>query len=177
MAGIVIAVSLQLDLIDRLYKAMYTNGAKLGPFGFVLTGLVLAGGSAGVNNILKALGFRSLQGDEVRLPRPRPTEAWLAVSLKRKKSIDGPVQVFLTRDNEGERLIGTITGMKAPRILARLRTNPMRYPTVAGFPVPADSTVIVQLRDPTLPSGQDKSDSWGPYTIAGGAIIDFDLVL
>lgn len=177
IAGIVIAVSLQLDLVDRLYKAMFAGTAQLGGFGYFLTGLVLAGGSSGVNNILKGLGFRSLQSEEAKLPRPKPTEAWLAVRLKRKRSQSGPVQVFLSRDGQGERLIGTILGTTAPKFLTRLRTNPMRYPTVAGFPVPADSTVMVQLRDPALERGQDMSDPWGPYTVAGGAIIDFDLEL
>ncbi|MDR6670223.1 hypothetical protein [Rhizobium sp. 1399] len=177
VVGILVAWSLQLDLIDRLYKAMYSSGIALGPFGYVLTGLVLAGGSSGVNNILKALGFRSLQSEETKQPRPRPSEAWLAVVLVRKNSTKAPVQVFLTADNEGERLIGTIKGTKVPRFLARLRTNPMRYPTVAGFAVPADSIVTVKLRDPTLPIGQNTSEDWGPYKIAGGAIIDFDLTV
>jgi hypothetical protein len=177
LAGVVVAVSLQLDVIDRLYKAMFVGSSNLGGFGYFLTGLVLAGGSAGVNNILKGLGFRSLQNEQAKLPRPKPTEAWLAVRLKRNRSQSGPVQVFLTQDDRGERLIGTISGTTAPSFLPGLRTNPMRYPTVAGYAIPADSTVMVQLRDPALPAGQDLSEPWGPYTVAGGAIIDFDLEL
>jgi hypothetical protein len=176
-AGILVAWSLGLDVIDRLYKAMFPGGnAGLGAFGYVLTGLVLAGGSAGVNNILKALGFRSLRDEEVRLPKPPTKQAWLAVRLNRK-SAEGPVQVFLTRDNGGERLIGTITGRRAPTFLQPLRANPMRFPPLAGFAVPSDSLVTVQLRDPTLPAGQDASALWGPYRIGEGAIIDFELTL
>lgn len=177
LAGVLVATSLHLDIIDRLYKAMYPGGSGLGPFGYFLTGLVLAGGSAGVNNILKTLGFRSLQTAEAKQPKPRTKEAWLAVRLKRIRSEKTPVQVFLTRDNDGERLIGTIMGTRAPSIFARLRTNPMRYPNVAGFAVPADSLVTVQLRDPTLPAGEDVSEPWGPYRIGEGAIIDFELTL
>ena len=179
VAGIVVAASLGLDVIDRLYKAMFSTGsAGLGVFGYAVTGLVLAGGSAGVNNILKALGFRSVRSEDEKEPKPRKTEAWLAVRLKRALSEKRPVQVFLTRDNEGERLIGTITGTKSPSFLPLLRTNPLRFPPVAGFPVPADSLVTVELRDPSLPTEQSGTEAiWGPYRVSGGAIIDFELTL
>lgn len=172
VAGVLVAVLLRFDVIDRLYKAMFHGGeAGLQGFGYFLTGLILAGGSAGVNKILVGLGFRSLRTEEARLPRPKPTEAWLAVNLVREEA-KGPVQVFVTQDSGGERLVGTISGSTVPRFFAKLRTNPMRYPPVAGFAVPADSLVTVQLRDPV----QDAvSEPWGPYRVAGGAIIDFEL--
>ena len=173
-AGIAVTALLDLDVIALLSKAMTGTKADLAFMGYIVTGLVLAGGSAGVNNILKSLGFRSQLTEEAKGPRPKPTEAWLAVQLKRVEAKAGPVQVFLTRDNEGERLIGTIKGKEKPKIFADLRTNPSRFPPVAGYAVPADSTVTVQLRDPV---SEKVSTIWGPYTVAGGAIIDFELEL
>jgi hypothetical protein len=169
--GWAVAASLDLDVVQRLYAAMLGTADKTFPLGEFVTGLVLAGGSAGVHNIMRALGFRQTDRREEVIQRPEKTEAWLAVRLKRKDA-KGPVQVFVARNGGEGRLVGTITGDKPPpRAFAWAFTDSTRFPTVAGFPVAKDDKVEVILK------AGDKEAKWGPYTVGPGAIIDFELTL
>ena len=57
-----------------------------------ITSLILAGGSAGIYNLMVALGFRS-QRAEVD-PKPPVGQAWVAVRVKRVNAV-GPVNVMV----------------------------------------------------------------------------------
>src|SRR5262252_7366239 len=56
--------------------------------------MVLAGGSAAVNNVLVGLGFRQRRSPEALTPKPPPDKAWIAVRIIRQNVV-GPVNVFL----------------------------------------------------------------------------------
>jgi len=58
-----------------------------GPASRFITALILAGGSAGVNRIMVALGFRSVRTQEEVIPRPPVNTAWVAVRLKRNRAV------------------------------------------------------------------------------------------
>ena len=175
-----VASGLQLDLIDRLYAALDPGNrtdSRLGPVGEAITALVLAGGSAGVNNILQSLGFRRVGRAEEIAPRPKPTEAWLAVQLHREQAV-GPVRVELQQGGSGNwLLIGTIKGTRPPpAAFAWALRDESRFPTTGGYAVPQIVAVEIRL------SGKDSAGSAiekssGPLTLAGGAIIDLDIKL
>lgn len=172
-----VARSLGLDIVERLSEA--TNSAAdaaTSQLGFLLTGLILAGGSSGVNNLFRSLGIRQISRKDEILPKPARNEAWIAVRLRRVNA-RGPVNVLLQRVGQNPRLIGSITGIGSPHpLFAWALTDKSRFPAVAGFQVRGGEYVSLLLegRDET---GAAVTASWGPYTVETGAIIDFELKL
>jgi hypothetical protein len=79
-----------LDIVTNLVN-VYSQKSYLINFpGTFVTALVLAGGSSGVNNLLVALGFRSVKTADQAAPKLPPTEAWISVRLIRAAAV-GPV--------------------------------------------------------------------------------------
>jgi len=173
--------SFDMDIVTDLVN-VYSQRAK--PFqhgfeGYVITALIVAGGSAAVNNILVALGFRSVITHADIAPKPPRTEGWISVTLLRDKAL-GPVDVLigpppvnpLTRSS----LAGTINGgtqfTKFVRLFLR---DAGRFPMSGGYPVPAGSLCQVQLRGIGGDGKPCESRVWGPETIAPGAIVDIEL--
>jgi hypothetical protein len=178
LVGVATASALHFDLVQRLYAALYPIKTGLGPLGIVLTGMVFAGGSAGVNNILRSLGFREVSRTQDIAPKPPKNEAWVAVRVLRKAAVKGPIQVFIERQDElGRKLVGTIQGRRAPsRLFAWALADPTRFPPVGGFRIEKDASVAVILVG-LNEDGEEVSESWGPYRFEGGAIIDLQLEL
>jgi hypothetical protein len=145
--------------------------------GTILTALVLAGGSAGVNNLLVALGYREKKTPETVVPKPPQNKAWVAVRLKRKEAVGG-VSVFIgTRPAAGGHppLVGVIGGRSKPGFRYFL-SDPGRFPTYGGHQVPANTEISIDLVG--VDNGaQVIQRPWGPVTVADGAIIDLELEL
>ena len=147
----------------------------------VLEAMVIAGGSSGVNNMLVALGFRTnLSAAQVQ-PKPKPTEAWIAVALHRHDAV-GPVLVEVGQGTDpatvGWEVAGTIVGKTAPRSIFAFELRDFaRFPTVGGWSVKPDLPYLLRLTG----QGQDgralESTAWGPHALMSGAIVDIDLSL
>ena len=179
-AALLIVTGLNLDLIDRLYAAFDPADVArntLGPIGEVITALVLAGGSSGVNNIFQALGFRRIGRAEEVTPKPKPSEAWLAVRLHRQLAV-GPVRVELQQGGSGPwLLIGTIKGNSPPpAAFAWAVRDQTRFPTTGGYAVPQGVPVELRLTGTDF-GGITRTVPLGPLTLAGGAIIDLEVTL
>lgn len=179
IVGWLVAHGLKFDVVASLYQALYGGQGEVSPLGGLgvfITGLVLAGGSAGVNNILRALGFRRIGPAEGATPRPAATEAWFSVTLQRKDAV-GPVQVLLVGDAGPAVLVGMITGKTPPPPWAAdFVSNDVRFPPVAGHVLSPGATYTLRL------AGADKAGApiqkdWGPFTPGAGAIIDVALTL
>ncbi|MDB5581523.1 MAG: hypothetical protein JWR80_6699 [Bradyrhizobium sp.] len=172
-----VANLLKLDLVGQLYVA--TGGGTaydLKGVGTFITALVLAGGSSGVNNILRSLGFRDIRRDEEVVPRPARTSAWIAVSLNRQDAV-GPVRVLVRKGEAEAALVGMISTGRAPApVLSWLLRDPTRFPTSAGYSVAADERYTILLQGEDTDSNP-LTAAWGPYPIAAGAIIDIELRL
>ena len=95
VAAWIVVYFLNLDIVARLIAVYATtdpakpvNPAELsGPVSIVLTALILAGGSSGVNRIMKGLGFRSNNPEEEKSPKPKLTDAWVSVRHKSKERV------------------------------------------------------------------------------------------
>lgn len=179
-AALLIATGLNLDLIDRIYAALDPADVArnmLGPIGEVITALVLAGGSSGVNNIFQALGFRRIGRVEEVTPKPKPSEGWLAVRLHRQLAV-GPVRVELQQGGAGPwLLIGTIKGNSPPpAAFAWAARDQTRFPTTGGYAVPQGVAVELRLIGTDF-GGITRTVPLGPLTLAGGAIIDLEVTL
>jgi len=175
--------SFDMDIVTDLVN-VYSQRAtpfKHGFEGFVVTALIVAGGSAAVNSIFVALGFRSVVTHADIAPKPPRTEGWISVTLLRKGAI-GPVDVLIgappavpaTRSPIAGTIIGGTRLTKFVRLFLR---DAGRFPMSGGYAVPAGSLCQVHLRGVDQSGKAVESRVWGPETIAPGAIIDIELEL
>ena len=172
-AALILTLFFKPDAIETLMEA-YGGGEVSGGglfFARVIEAMVIAGGSAGVNRLMVALGVRSRVRAQEVVAKPKPTEAWISVGLDRQSAV-GPVYVELQEDEEPPRLAGTITGTRAvPRSF--FRRDYGRLPPAGGWPLTPGREVSVTLVD----SAGNRSGTWGPHRLAAGAIIHIDLAL
>ncbi|MBY5830430.1 hypothetical protein HFN47_14945 [Rhizobium leguminosarum] len=169
-----------LDLVTALVNA--SNPASPKPVntgGQILTALVLAGGSAGVNSILVGLGFRQVSTLQTE-PRPKPDKAWIAVRAVRKPDTKGTIDVLIGREvtlaNGAKEppFVGTIRGKSGLGILSFFALDRGRFPSYGGHEVDSNQEISIVLRD----SGTKENLAlWGPHKLAQGAIVDLDLAI
>lgn len=176
--SLVLVLAFGMDITTTLMNLYNVNGAYTsGPMGIALTALIIAGGSAGVNNILRSLGFREVLKPDTEMVRPPPDKAWLSVTHRRGDS-DDPVNVLLRVDNR-EVVVGSITASKSPGWFARnFLRNKGRFPPSGGYILDPNLSYEVKLQGNVFRDGAFRvvrSESWGPYEIAKGAIIDLEL--
>ena len=84
LGALVVVRAFDLDLMAQLFQVY--NPVANAPdratwFTSVITAMVLAGGSVGVNRVLVALGFRSQLRPEAVEPELEPTEAYVAIRV------------------------------------------------------------------------------------------------
>lgn len=84
VASLLLVHQFHFDLMAQLFDAYFPSGAgtNSNPGTGVLTAMILAGGSVGVNRILTTLGFRSQLKDGEVPPTPDETHAWIAVAVE-----------------------------------------------------------------------------------------------
>ena len=164
-----VAWRLQLDVVTQLNHATGGPDQGLLDLGYFLSGLVLAGGSAGVRNIMEAFGWRDPLPADTRPTGPDKSKAWVSVRAERADRIK-PLNVFLLKSGGNEELVGTIhAGKPVSRGLAWALIDHTRFPPVAGRSVEGGEEYTVSLR---YPDGTAAGLKWGPNRIAEGAIID-----
>ena len=129
---------LDVDIVAKLVSAY--NG-ELQPSRILskcITALILAGGSAGVSNIMRALGFRS-ENRETELNAKAPEDqAWVAVQVTRKNAV-GDFQVKIKEigsaaslPNAPAPIAGTIRA-KRPSLLSLIARGSNRFPQNGGY--------------------------------------------
>jgi hypothetical protein len=168
-----------LDVITRLVNVYAGKDYPVSLPGTLITALVLAGGSSGVNNLLVALGFRSVKTAEQTAPRPPRTEAWIAVRLIRVNAV-GPVTVLIGTDPANLPAAGTIAGSSSSHpFLQYFLRDYGRFPTTGGFAVTpvAGQTYLVRIVGKNAAGGDIGPTTWGPHPLALGALVDVDLSL
>lgn len=173
-AALALVLAFDLDQVGVLIGSYSTASGGPAPAvhdlgSAVLTALVIAGGSAGVNKMLRALGYRSNPVVE-DLPKPARTEAWIAV-LDTSRVRRGTFHVAMRRDTGDWTVLGSITsgGRQTPRFGWALR-NRGRFPPSGGYPVPIDTPIEIGVMG-TAP-GEVPVAIWGPNALAAGAIVD-----
>ncbi|MGE8186027.1 hypothetical protein [Pseudomonas sp. NPDC086278] len=145
-------------------------------FADLLTAMVIAGGSAGVNKLLVALGYRTvLKVDDIK-PRPAPTTAWISVAWVKDKSRQGidTVNVEIT-NGSAFAVVGLLNHSSSRNPLMRLFVRDFgRFPHSGGWEVPVNvplSICLVAANDPTKTSAP-----WSG-TLSPGAMVDIELRL
>lgn len=148
-----------------------TNVGANGP-GILLTAMIIAGGSAGVNRIFRALGFRPVSADSEPLARPPLDKAWIAVRLGIASKAVGTIAVLIGPQGTPT-AAGTINAGsgRMSRLLAYFIRDRHRFPPSGGYVVAPGGPYEVRLEGKDA-AGNPLSAGWGPYAIAQGAIID-----
>jgi hypothetical protein len=153
-----------------------------------LSALVLAGGSAAVNQLFTALGLRPPVSRETspsqRLPPPK--QAWVSVRIIRDKAV-GEVEIgwSVVQNPTDEQknapamagVVGQTRGFRA-HLRALFFADPLRWPSYGGHTVNADDTVYrivatARLRDENAPVTRDIHVG----RFAERAIVDFVTIL
>lgn len=162
----------ELLLFDNLVKALYPKVKDpFGVLGILLSAMMLAGGSAGINNLLVALGFRSLRTPESITPKPEPTMAWVSIRVidAKNRSDPPPLMVKMAVNASSWELIGTIAERSSgPHYFT---ADKGRFPRSGGHAVKGGNSYKFKLADA---NGKDlvPPKEWGTMPIAAGAIID-----
>lgn len=169
-----------LDLVTALAKLIRPGISKLDGTGHILTAMVIAGGSAAVNNLMVGLGFRQVRTPETVVARPPADKGWISVSIVRTDAITGPVTVAIGMpDGHGQvPVVASLNKSTRPGFRYFFR-DPGRFPGSGGYPVKKGDVVTVEvsaLKSVTaIPPLVTKT--WGPHPIADGAIIDLTFTM
>lgn len=180
-AAILVVNMLGMDVVAALANTLSEPTATKLPVtttGQIITAMVIAGGSAGVNTMLVALGFRSVRTPETTQPKVPPNMAWLAVRALEGKS-RGDLLVFLTSPPGGTgALLGVIKGRSKPdSIRSWFVSDRGRIPSYGGHTVAPGQSYVLEVR------GKDENGiplppmTLGPLEFAKGAIVDIDVKL
>lgn len=171
----------QIDMLANLVD-IYNGPAISTPSGMIsklITALVLAGGSGGINRILQKLGVRTnlnLKDD----PAPAPTQAFVSV-VPMPKSSDGTItSVTVVAIDSGNVLhsLGTVPGSSVGKdptgIRAWFLQEKGRFPGSGGFAInPGLWSIRLDAVDGI--GNTSSSATWGPYQLDAGAEIDLTL--
>ncbi|MGB3315236.1 MAG: hypothetical protein WBB85_12550 [Albidovulum sp.] len=164
----------ELDIASRLVNAYLgiSNGFDNSTVGYILTAMIIAGGSAGVNRVFRAFGIRPL-GPPAEVAGPKDdTTAWISVTIARNEAV-GPITVLYGEPGQ-EAVVGTVNGTSDRGWFSSLfLRNKGRFPESGGYSVNAttDQRAIRVF-------AQDKEGKpipvlvWGPFAIGPRAIID-----
>jgi hypothetical protein len=135
--------------------------------------MVIAGGSAAVNQLMLALGFRPLRSPETVSPPPPANKGWISVSIVRTDKIRGPVTVGIgVKDaNDMVPVVASLNGSTIPAYRYFLRDRG-RFPGSGGYTVAKGDNITVTVSASKARGNGTVNKTWGPNIIADGAIID-----
>jgi hypothetical protein len=151
--------------------------------GIILTTLILAGGSGGVNRILVALGYREPVSDKPRVPKLPKGKAWVAIRVTRQDAV-GPIEVHIQDKGpkSGETPLD-LAGVITPtgfwyRLWSVFFLDRSRYPPTAGRDVLPGHVYAITVEARKQNGEVIECDlNKQPYSFADGAIIDFHVTL
>jgi hypothetical protein len=176
-----VVTQFHLDIVASLI-AVYrsTPEATVSPssefLSTLITSLIVAGGSAGVNNVLSALGYRTDRSQAEQSPQPPNDQAWISLRVQRKAAV-GPIWVQVVEVNEPP--IATISGTvgtDAPRLRELLLRNRDRFPANGGYVVKPGVTYKITVESRTS-SSFVVTASVGSYAFTPRAVVDFEVTI
>ncbi|MBD1546862.1 hypothetical protein [Roseibium aggregatum] len=166
-----------LDVVTNLFN-IYTqpvDQVKNTIPGYILTALIIAGGSAGVNRLLRTFGFRPIEPPAEIVGPKQEDQAWISVTLTRDKAV-GPVNVLFGEPGKLA-VIGTIPGGGSMNwFLSLFLRNKARFPQSGGYAVPVGGPYEVKVE--AVDAGKKPiSEAWPPNSIGKRAVIDLQFTL
>jgi hypothetical protein len=163
----------KMDLVTSLAKLISPNVPALDGTGRLLTAMVIAGGSAAVNNLMVGLGFRQQRTPDTATPRPPRDVGWISVAIERTATIKGPVTVAIGVANGAGQVpvVASLNGTTSPGYRYFFRDRG-RFPGSGGYSVAKGDNVTVKVGAAKEDGTGTLEKTWGPHVIADGAIVD-----
>jgi hypothetical protein len=164
-----------LDITTSLVNVYSGTKYPPGTAGLILTALIIAGGSAGVRQILQTFGYRPPSATEQAPSTPPVDEAWVAVTLLRRNAI-GPVTVQIGPPGQIA-VAGTIAGNGLRGgLLGYFLRDRGRFPASGGYRLtPGQYEIRVSGTDHN--GNALNPPAWGPAHIGNRAIVDVQFTL
>lgn len=187
--GLIIVLGFNYDIFGRLMAELSPGGttpdSSAKAVSVVLSALIIAGGSAGVNTLLQRLGFRNPVQAEPARPVLNENQAWVSIRVNRKEAV-GPVQIAVREaadDPQASALAGTVRERGFWETVKEAFTaDAMRFPNYGGRTVTVGKTyeIVAMARRPLAPvngAPQDEAFSIPVYkgSFASRAIVDFNV--
>lgn len=169
----------KIDLVTSLAKLISPNVPALDDTGRILTAMVIAGGSAAVNNLMVGLGFRQQRTAETVAPKPPRDTGWISVAIVRTAKIKGPVTVAIGEENATSHqvpVVASLEGSTRPGWRYFLRDRG-RFPGSGGYAVAKGTNLTVKVSAAKADGSGKLDKTWGPNVIADGAIIDLTFTM
>jgi hypothetical protein len=169
-----VVLTFGLDDVEVLLEAYGSDpitgtGERVSQF---IEAMIIAGGSSGVNTLLRNLGFRTIP-TEAAPAKPPPTEAWISVALHRVRAV-GPVQVVASPTG----VLGTIHGSMGRRgFLGFFLRDKGRLPQSGGKSVAPGVQITVTVQGVDENNAPLPSPPAQTITPAPGALIDLEFTL
>jgi hypothetical protein len=173
---------LGIDIMADLLGSYIEPGPESQPLTKFITALILAGGSAGVNNLMVTLGYRNASASERKVPKPLPTQAWVSIRVARNK-VQGPIFIRINKTTPAPQttpiaLAGTITQLPLWRkIVGVFFRNPNYFPQSGGYVVETGKAYDIQVEGMDEHGKKVPGSINGVYSFAPGAIVDLDVTL
>lgn len=168
-----------LDVVATLITAYGGDQTGIGLASKLVTALVLAGGSSGINRILQRLGVRTSL-DTKEDVAPPPTQAFLAVVPMPKSTSKDIASVTVVGIDAGgaSHSLGTVPGGSIGRDPKGWRAwflqEKGRFPAEGGFALtPGQWSVRLDAVDSA--GTVSSSAVWGPYQLDAGTKVDLTL--
>lgn len=185
---IMVAVSLvvvnkfEIDIVASLmsaYKSNVQDSAALSKF---ITALILASGSTGVFNIMRALGYRT-ENREVEMEAKAPVDqAWVAVQVGRKNAV-GDFHVKIrnlsnadSASNAPAPIAGTIAS-KRPSLFGLIFRKANRFPQNGGYVLMPNVVYEITVECKDKDGAELKALGGTTYVFAPRAVVDFTVSL
>jgi hypothetical protein len=175
--SLVLVFMFKLDIVTGLANLISPHVPELDWTGKMLTAMVIAGGSAAVNNLLVTLGFRQVRTPETAVAKPPSEKGWISVSIVRTPLIQGPVTVGIGVASNGlVPVVASLDGSTRPGYRYFLRDRG-RFPGSGGYAIKKGETVTVKVRADKVDGQAAMEKTWGPEVIGDGAIIDLTFTM
>ena len=183
-ASLLIVWQFRIDVMANLI-AVYQSSSSAptkpasNAFTLFITALILAGGSAGINRIMVALGFRGDRQEEIA-PKPPTNKAWISVRISRKQAAS---QVFVKvreispADANSPSPIAGEVAFKRPPLAGLLFPDVNRFPENGGYTVLPNVVYAISVESKDNEGNDLIALNAQNYVFAPGAIVDFFVIL
>lgn len=177
--GLLIVLGFQYDIFADLMQSAAGTALGQGPWrsatSTVMSALIIAGGSSGINELFKRLGLRNPLPETAAPPVLSEKQAYVSIHVTRQRAV-GPIQVYLREIDlpDSNPLAGTVDDSTfGSRLRAAIASDSMRFPNYGGHTLKAFQGYDIGLRFKESGAAEVTEQSCFKGTLAPRAIIDF----
>ena len=180
VVSLIVVYALDVDIVAKLVSAYKGEPQPSIVPSKLITALILAGGSAGVSNIMRALGFR-IENREAD-PKAPEDQAWVAVQVTRKNAV-GDLHVKIKNlgsvaslPNPPTPIAGTIRA-KRPPLLSLIVRGSNRFPQNGGYVLMPNVGYEITVEGKDGQGTQVTALNGTTFVFAPRAVVDFTVSL